>query len=39
MTDKKAKLESKARKLIKQEYVIWLTTVAMRVTPTLPRGW
>lgn len=44
MTDKKAKLESRARKLIKredatpeqfsQEY-----SVAIRVTPTSLRGW
>ena len=33
MTDKQAKLESKAKKFIKQEYVIWLTTVGSNLTP------
>ena len=33
MTDKKAKLESKAKKFIKQEYVIWLTTVGSNLAP------
>ena len=33
MTDKKAKLESKARQLIKREYVIWLTTIGSDLTP------
>ena len=33
MADKKAKLESKARQLIKREYVIWLTTVGSDLTP------
>ena len=33
MTDKKAKLESKARKLIKREYVIWLTTIGSDLAP------
>ena len=33
MIDKKAKLYSKARKLIKREYVIWLTTVASDFAP------
>lgn len=33
MTDKKAELESKARELIKREYVIWLTTVGSDFAP------
>jgi len=33
MADKKAKLESKAKKFIKQEYVIWLTTVGSNLAP------
>ena len=33
MTDSKKKLESKAKRLIKQEYVIWLTTVDSTRTP------
>ena len=33
MTDKKAELESKARELIKREYVIWLTTVGSDLAP------
>ena len=33
MTDKQAKLESKARKFIKQEYAIWLTTVGSNLAP------
>jgi len=33
MPDTKKKLESKARKLVKQEYVIWLTTVDSTNTP------
>ena len=33
MTDKKAKLESKAKKFIKQEYVIWLTTIGSNLAP------
>ncbi|HVF25566.1 MAG TPA: TIGR03667 family PPOX class F420-dependent oxidoreductase [Anaerolineales bacterium] len=33
MIDKKEKLESKARKLIKREYVVWLTTVASGLAP------
>ena len=33
MADKKAKLESKARKLIKREYVIWLTTIGSDLAP------
>ena len=47
MTDKKAKLESKARKLIKREYMIWAMpeqfgqeySVALHVKSTSPRGW
>ena len=47
MTDKKAKLESKARKLIKLEYMIWAMpeqfgqeySVALRVRSTSLRGW
>ena len=37
MIDKKAKLDSKARKLVKREYVVWLTTVASDLAP-LPRS-
>ena len=33
MADNKKKLESKARKLVRQEYVIWLTTVDSMNTP------
>ncbi len=33
MTDSKTKLERKAKKLIKDEYVIWLTTVDSDHTP------
>jgi PPOX class probable F420-dependent enzyme len=33
MSDTKAKLERKAKKLIKNEYVIWLTTVDPERTP------
>ncbi|MCI0551697.1 MAG: TIGR03667 family PPOX class F420-dependent oxidoreductase [Anaerolineae bacterium] len=33
MADKKAKLESKAKKFIKQEYVIWLTTIGSDLAP------
>jgi len=33
MVDKKTKLEGKARKLIKREYVVWLTTVASDLAP------
>ena len=33
MTEKKAKLESKARQLIKREYVIWLTTIGSDLAP------
>ena len=33
MIDKKSKLDSKARKLIKREYVIWLTTVGADLAP------
>ena len=33
MTDKQAKLESKARKFIEQEYAIWLTTVGSNLAP------
>ena len=33
MIDKKAKLDSKARKLIKREYVAWLTTVGSDLAP------
>ena len=37
MVDKRAKLEGKARKLIKREYVVWLTTAASDLAP-LPRS-
>ena len=33
MIDSKAKLESKAKKLIKNEYIFWLTTVDSTHTP------
>ena len=33
MADNRKKLESKAKRLIKQEYVIWLTTVDSTNTP------
>lgn len=33
MIDKKAKLEGKAHKLIKREYVVWLTTVGSDLAP------
>jgi PPOX class probable F420-dependent enzyme len=33
MADKKSQLESKARKFIKQEYAIWLTTIGSNLTP------
>ena len=33
MSDTKAKLETKAKKLIKNEYVIWLTTIDSERTP------
>jgi PPOX class probable F420-dependent enzyme len=33
MIDKKAKLDTKACKLIKREYVIWLTTVGSDLAP------
>ncbi|MFT3895672.1 MAG: TIGR03667 family PPOX class F420-dependent oxidoreductase [Anaerolineales bacterium] len=33
MADPKKKLESKAKRLVKQEYVIWLTTVDSNNTP------
>ena len=33
MIDKKAKLESKGRKLIKREYVVWLTTMGSDLAP------
>ena len=33
MADNKKKLESKARRLAKQEYIIWLTTVDSTNTP------
>jgi len=33
MSDSKAKLESKAKRLIKNEYIIWLTTVDSDLTP------
>ena len=33
MADNKRKLESKAKRLIKQEYVIWFTTVDSTGTP------
>jgi PPOX class probable F420-dependent enzyme len=33
MAENKKKLESKARKFIKQEYIIWLTTVGLNLAP------
>ena len=33
MADPKKKLESKAKRLVKQEYIIWLTTVDSTNTP------
>jgi PPOX class probable F420-dependent enzyme len=33
MSDTKEKLERKAKRLIKKEYVIWLTTVDSKLTP------
>jgi len=33
MTDEKAKLEIKAKRLIKREYVIWLTTIGSDLAP------
>lgn len=33
MSDSKTKLESKAKRLIKNEYIIWLTTVDSDLTP------
>ena len=33
MINKKAKLDSKARKLVKREYVVWLTTVGSDLAP------
>lgn len=33
MTDQKNNLESKAKKFIKGEYVIWLTTVGLNLAP------
>ena len=33
MIDKKTKLDSKARKLLKREYVVWLTTVGSDLAP------
>jgi PPOX class probable F420-dependent enzyme len=33
MIDKKAKLDIKARKLIKREYMVWLTTVGSDLAP------
>ena len=33
MTDKKSKLESKAKKFVKQEYALWLTTIGASLTP------
>ena len=33
MVDSKKKLESKAKRLVKQEYVVWLTTVDSTNTP------
>ena len=33
MADNKKKLESKAKRLIKQEYIVWLTTVDSTNTP------
>ena len=33
MSDPKAKLERKAKRLIKKEYIIWLTTVDSGLTP------
>jgi len=33
MTNNASKLEAKARRLIKREYVIWLTTIGSKLTP------
>ena len=33
MTDKKVELERKAKKFIKQEYAIWLTTIGSNLAP------
>ena len=33
MAENKKKLESKARKFIKQEYIIWLTTIGSNLAP------
>ena len=33
MTDKKSKLESKAKKFIKQEHAIWFTTIGSNLAP------
>ncbi|HKY52825.1 MAG TPA: TIGR03667 family PPOX class F420-dependent oxidoreductase [Anaerolineales bacterium] len=33
MADKRAKLENKAKRFIKQEYAIWLTTVGSNLAP------
>lgn len=33
MANKKSKLESKAKKFVKQEYTVWLTTVGSNLTP------
>jgi PPOX class probable F420-dependent enzyme len=39
MTDKKAKLERKAKKLIKEEYIIWFTTIGSNLAPQPRPGW
>ena len=39
MADKKSKLESKAKKFIKQEYAIWLTTLGLNLTPQPQPVW
>ena len=33
MVDKKSKLESTAKKFVRQEYAIWLTTIGSNLTP------
>ena len=33
MAEKKSKLETKAKKFIRQEYAIWLTTIGANLTP------
>ena len=39
MADKESKLESKARKFIKQEYAVWLTTIGANLTPQPQPVW